>query len=193
MFTFRLTIPGIAAAAAAAATAVAAVALTGCGSSPSPTAARPSATAIQQFERDAVRFSDCIRAHGVSDFPDAPTASNPNSGRVWKNALANPGPGLASAVAACQHFMPADEGAHDQSSAPTSAQFKAMLAFAKCIRARGFVNFPDPTTAGITHQMLAAAGINLTQPALRQAADACASVTHGYITAAVVARFIAGN
>ena len=41
--------------------------------------------------------------------------------------------------------------------------------------------------------MVVAAGIDLHQPAVVQAADACAGVTHGYITKAVVARFIAGQ
>jgi hypothetical protein len=41
--------------------------------------------------------------------------------------------------------------------------------------------------------MLAKAGINLHQPALVQAADACVGVTHRLITKATVARFIAGQ
>jgi hypothetical protein len=41
--------------------------------------------------------------------------------------------------------------------------------------------------------MLASAGIDLHQPAVLQAADACVGVTHGVITKAVVARFVAGH
>jgi hypothetical protein len=41
--------------------------------------------------------------------------------------------------------------------------------------------------------MLAQAGINLHQPAVVQAADACTSATHGVITRAMVRRFIAGQ
>jgi hypothetical protein len=41
--------------------------------------------------------------------------------------------------------------------------------------------------------MLARARINLHQPAIAQAADDCVSVTHGVITRAMVARFIAGG
>jgi hypothetical protein len=62
------------------------------------------------------------------------------------------------------------------------------------MRAHGFRSFPDPTTSGqISHEMLATAGINVHQPAALQAADACVSVTHGAITKADVARFIAGQ
>jgi hypothetical protein len=41
--------------------------------------------------------------------------------------------------------------------------------------------------------MLATAGIALHQPAVLDAADACVSVTHGLITKASVARFVAGQ
>lgn len=41
--------------------------------------------------------------------------------------------------------------------------------------------------------MLANAGIKLHQPAVLQAADACVSATHGVITKASVARFVAGH
>ena len=69
-----------------------------------------------------------------------------------------------------------------------------MLAFAGCIRRHGFTRFPDPTSTGqLSHQMLSAAGIDLHQPAVVRAADACVSVTHGFITRALVGRFIAGQ
>jgi hypothetical protein len=88
--------------------------------------------------------------------------------------------------------MPTSQSQSQAAHSP--AQTAAMLAFARCIRSRGFRNFPDPTNSGgLTHEMLAQAGINLHQPALVQAADACVGVTHGIITRAIVARFIAGH
>ena len=60
------------------------------------------------------------------------------------------------------------------------------------MRSHGFPSFPDPTSTGnLNHEMLANAGIDLHQPAVVQAADACVGVTHGLITRADVARFIA--
>jgi hypothetical protein len=41
--------------------------------------------------------------------------------------------------------------------------------------------------------MLASAGINIHQPAVVQAADACVGVTHGFINRANIARFVAGH
>jgi hypothetical protein len=187
MFRLRSTPPALVAAATA-------LAITACGSSASRSTegSRPTQAQIQRFQSDAINFSDCMRAHGIANFPDPPTGSDPSSGRTWKSAFANSSPGFVSAANACQHFMPAG-GAHNQSSAPSQAQIAAMLSFARCIRSHGFASFPDPTSNGITHQMVAAAGINLHQPAVLQAADACVSVTHGLLTRAAVARFVAGH
>jgi hypothetical protein len=70
----------------------------------------------------------------------------------------------------------------------------AALAFARCLRGRGFPRFPDPASTGeLSHEMLASAGIDVHQPALLRAADACVSVTRGAITKADVARFAAGR
>jgi hypothetical protein len=41
--------------------------------------------------------------------------------------------------------------------------------------------------------MLASAGINVHQPAVVQAADACVGVTHGVVTRATIASFVAGH
>ena len=94
---------------------------------------------------------------------------------------------------ACGHLLPGQESQGGGSS-HTVQQIDAMLAFARCIRGRGFPRFPDPSSNGsVTHQMLAQAGINLAQPALVRAADRCVSVTHGLLTRVDVARFIAGS
>jgi hypothetical protein len=189
MFRLRSAPPAIVAV-------VAASAITACGSSsPSSTISSdsgPTQAQIQRFQSDAIKFTDCVRAHGIANFPDPPTTNDPSSGRTWKNAFGNQSPGFVAAAAACRHFMPR-VGPQSQNPAPSQSQIAAMLAFARCIRSHGLVNFPDPTNNGITHQMVVAAGINLHQPAVLQAADACAGVTHGYITKAVVARFIAGQ
>jgi hypothetical protein len=166
----------------------------GCGSSSSSSSTTSSSggqpTQAQSLQ-DAISFTTCVRSHGVSDFPDPTT-----SPREWKQAL-NPStpqsPAFVSAVARCQHLLP-DGGPSNQIKPRSPAQIAAFLAFARCIRSHGFPAFPDPTSAGeLTHQMLASAGINLHQPAVVQVADACVSVTHGNVTKADVARFVAGQ
>jgi hypothetical protein len=128
-----------------------------------------------------------MRSHGVP-IPDPTTAP-----RAFKNAFSAQSPGFQSAYTACGHLLPAGRPS-SQDTAPTRAQTVALLAFARCLRSHGFPGFPDPTASGeLTHEMLAKAGIDLHEPAVVQAADACTSVTHGVITKAVVANFVAGH
>jgi hypothetical protein len=187
MFTPRSTLPAIA-------TALSAIAIASCGSSTPPTATNagsgPTQAQLQRYQSDAVKFTDCMRNHGIANFPDAP-GPNGAGGRTWKNAFQSSSPAFVTADTACRHLLPG--GGHTQSSAPSHREITAMLAFARCVRSHGFTRFPDPNSTGITHQMLAVSGINLHQPALVRAADACVGVTHGAITRAVVAHFIAGH
>ena len=61
-----------------------------------------------------------------------------------------------------------------RSAAQARVRVTAALAFARCLRGRGFPRFPDPTSTGeLSHEMLASAGIDMHQPALLRAADAC--------------------
>ena len=145
------------------------------------------AAQIRQAEQDAVSFADCMRSHGVPTFPDSPYEQK----HILSSSSAQ-APAVQSAMAACSHLLP--HGGQSQSPAHSHVQIAAMLAFARCLRSHGFTNFPDPTSSGdLTHQMLATAGISLQQPALVQAADACVTVTHGALTKAAVARFVAGQ
>lgn len=187
MFRAPSSLP-MAAAAVAAASVIAA-----CGSnSPSSSSASssegpPTQAQVQQI----VHFADCMRSHGVPNFPD-PTTSPHEFKEALDPATART-PAFLSAGTACQHLMPRHSQS-SQSAAPTRAQTAAMLAFARCIRSHGFPNFPDPSSTGdLNHQMVANAGINLHQPAVLQAGDACTSVTHGVITRSIVAHFVAGQ
>jgi hypothetical protein len=130
-----------------------------------------------------------MRSHGVTNFPDAPSGPNPKL--VIQHLVNNP-EGEA-AMSACQHLLPGG-GQPSESAAQTRAHTAAMLAFARCLRSHGFPSFPDPSSSGqLNHEMVASAGINLHQPAVLQAGDACTSVTHGVITRTIVARFVAGQ
>jgi hypothetical protein len=162
-------------------------AIAACGSnsrSSSGSGGQPTQAQIQQAERDAVRFADCMRSHGTPNFPDSPYEQK----MVLSSSDAQ-SPAVQSGVTACRQVLP--HGGQSQTAAPSHAQTVALLAFARCLRGHGFPNFPDPTSSGqVTHEMIANAGIDLHQPAVLQAADDCVSVTHGVITKAIVARFV---
>ena len=84
----------------------------------------------------AVKFSECIRAHGVRDFPD-PDADNEYqygvsvSPEVWTKA-----------VESCKELQPPGT----LSSKRTPKEQSASLRFAECIRDNGVKDFPDPVS-----------------------------------------------
>jgi hypothetical protein len=178
----------------AAATIAAVAMITACGSNSagsSSSSGHLSQAQIQQELRDLVRFADCMRTHGVPDIPD-PTTS-PRQFKISLSPSTAQSPAFHSAETACHQLLPGG-GPHSPSAGHSQAQIAAILAFARCMRGHGFPSFPDPTSTGlVTREMLANAGINLHQPAVLPAADACVSVTHGLITTSDVARFVAGG
>ena len=188
MFRSAFILPRIAAVLAAA-TLIAA-----CGASSHPS--RPSGSAevsvngvrmsVAQANAALLRFAGCMHTHGVNGLP-----SPVSSPAAFKHSFTTTTPVYRAALGNCQRLIPGQQNNRD-GAAHTRRQIDAMLAFAGCIRRHGFTRFPDPTSTGqLSHQMLNAAGIDLHQPAVVRAADACVSVTHGVITRALVARFIA--
>jgi hypothetical protein len=167
----------------------------GCGGGGSPGVASirsfstPTATTTPQ--NGALAYSACMRSHGVPNFPDPASG-----GAITKEAAVRAFKEVSNSQAfaaqtACRHLQP-DGG--QLSRAQLAQRLSDLLAFARCIRTHGVQSFPDPTSSGeLTHEMLASAGVNVRQPAVLQAADACVGVTHGALTKAAVARFVAGH
>lgn len=160
----------------------------GCGGKSATTAAT---TATPSAQSGLFAYSHCMRSHGVSNFPDP----IPGEGIPKDKLLRLFGsPQFSIASNACQHVMPAGGLGPQTAATPTRVRLAAALAFARCMRVRGFRTFPDPTRQGeLTPQMVTAAGLDLHQPAVLQAGLACAPVTHGLITRAAVQRAVNGG
>jgi hypothetical protein len=160
----------------------------GCGGS-FPTVAGSTTSA----PNGALAYARCMRSRGVPAFPD-PTNGEAASKQAITSALKAVGNAQAqAATTACVHV---NGGSPSTGNGATHspANRRALLAFARCMRHHGSVNFPDPgPNDELTRAMLSTAGIDLHAPGLATAADICASVTHGLITKATVARFIAGQ
>jgi hypothetical protein len=133
-----------------AALAVVAVIGAGCGgtstsggttSTATPTTATPAATTTTSPRTKAVLFSECMRANGVSGFPD-PDAT----GALTIDAVANgssvdtDSPAFEQALSACKELEPSGFTGHER----TTEQQAAALRFAQCIRDHGVRDFPDP-------------------------------------------------
>jgi hypothetical protein len=149
--------------------------LAACGSTgqPTGTATGAAGTAFRSKTRD-VAFSRCMRAHGVTNFPD------PTSNGLQVPASVNPrSPAFRSAQNACRQYLP--NGGEPPATNP--ADHGAALAFARCMRAHGLTDFPDPAMTPPTgsasvfdvHGMVFAfpTQIDPKSPAFRQAAHAC--------------------
>ena len=87
----------------------------------------------------ALLEAQCIRSHGVSNFPD-PSQGGPSVIPNWINPQA---PAFKSAEMACARYLGAGSG---QRSGSLSEKLE-LLSLAKCMRAHGLPNFPDPTTS----------------------------------------------
>ena len=145
------------------------------------------ATTTTGAQNGELAFSRCMRSHGVANFPDPQHFAGANVKLVIHQFSPPEG-----ALTACSPLL--DFSAPNQSTARTRTQIVALLAFARCLRSHGFPSFPDPTSGGqLSREMLASAGIDLHEPAVVHAADTCTSVTHGVITRAIVANFVAGH
>jgi hypothetical protein len=89
----------------------------------------------------AVKFAECMRANGVSAFPD-PNAS----GELTIDAVAN-GASLDTSTAAFEQAMSACKDLEPPGftgGKVTPQQRKARLGFAQCVRENGVKDFPDP-------------------------------------------------
>jgi len=93
----------------------------------------------------AVKFAQCMRQNGVSNFPD-PDAS----GQFTIDAIAN-GSGIDTSSAAFMQALSACKSLEPPGFTGTTrsaGQQEAALRFAQCIRDNGVADFPDPTPGG---------------------------------------------
>jgi hypothetical protein len=114
----------------------------GCSDGPSETAGDGSGGSQKASTGSkAVKFAECMRDSGVSEFPD-PDASGELTidGIVNGSSLDTNGPAWKQAIAACKDLQPPGFTGRKRS---TQEQDGA-LAFAQCMRENGVEDFPDP-------------------------------------------------
>lgn len=150
-----------------AALAAAVIALAGCGGS-SPSSPTAGGTAGSSQGARLLKYSECMRSHGVPDFPD------PVNGQltVPPGRDLNPSsPAFRSASQACQSLNP-----HGTPSPGQSAQLtRSALKFAQCMRSHGMPNFHDPQVTGDKVGMPIPQGIDPNSPQFQATQRACVS------------------
>jgi hypothetical protein len=112
-----------------------AIAITACGTN------KPS-SAGASVHPSFLSYSECMRTHGVPDFPDPAAGGgiqiSDNSGTIPQ------APAFQSADRSCRKLLPGGGPGAQHASAATRA---AMLRTSECMRRRGIPGFPDPTSA----------------------------------------------
>lgn len=194
--------------------AVATITLTGCGSSKAPAVANLATTTTSsdpgqtnttstsgrsapesqaQLQSDALKFSQCMRSHGLPNFPDP----SPGGGFVFPaGSGVTPGsPAFQAAQAKCQKYNPAPPGlGAGTQTHPAQQWLSQMVRAAACMRRHGYPDFPDPRTSipsdafgpggtGVISNIdgvifLFPSSIDTTSPQFYRAADACKFPDH---------------
>jgi hypothetical protein len=160
--------------AVAVAAALAGVALlaAACGGGSAPATAPPGSAGGSSTagNADAIPYSQCMRTHGVPNFPDPGPNAAPGK-PFGATALAQAGvdtstPQFQTASTACAHLLPAASPAQAQQA------LSLMLRYAACMRAHGVLDFPDPSMAtGQPSLSLTQSAVN--SPHFQSAEQAC--------------------
>jgi hypothetical protein len=131
------------------------VLLAACSGS-SPSAGSPGSQATgSSFYQDALAYSECMRTHGIADFPDP----NSNGKFIGRSADRNgsvvsstvngvpvdtSSPQFVAANKTCEKLLP---NGGQMTSAQLAQALQTALKFSRCMRAHGVANFPDPTVS----------------------------------------------
>ena len=142
----------------------------GCGGSSSSTS---STSAQSANSNQLVKYAQCMRSHGLPDFPD------PVNGRLELKAtqggdLDPSSPAFQAAQRACKSLAPAGLG-----SAPSPQRQAQLLRVARCMRAHGVPAFPDPSFSGGVFALKLPRGIDTRSPQFQAAIQACRSIAFG--------------
>ncbi|HTW97156.1 MAG TPA: hypothetical protein VMD59_00180 [Acidimicrobiales bacterium] len=164
------------------------VANLGAGSStttPSPGAGSPAPSASSApTEAELLKLSECMRAHGLADFPDP--SAQPGGGfgidiSAGKNSDLDPQSSqFKAARAACQKDIP-------PGLAQTPAQMAAnALKYSECMRNHGEPDFPEPNSQGLIALTNPTGILDPSSPQFLRAQQACESLDHGFDEAEAV-------
>jgi hypothetical protein len=131
--------------------------------------------ASAEREKKLAAYSQCMRTHGVPEFPEPVEGHlQLNSSRSGAHAsgVDPESAQFKAAQRACKSLQPAGLSSPAQSS---ELQGKA-LKFAACMRSHGVPNFPDPQVSEGRVLMRIGAGVNPQSPQFQEAQSACRSL-----------------
>jgi hypothetical protein len=122
-------------------------------------------------KHSALAFSRCMRAHGITAFPDPNTQGGLELNAGSGTGLDPKSPQFKAAWKACRPLMPSGAPLSPAQQAEARAQ---ALKYSRCMRGHGISDFPDPNSQG-NLQVQANAGSDLDphNPRFQAANRAC--------------------
>ena len=134
--------------------------------------ASSSPTASVVVDRDqALKFSQCMREQGLTWFPDP----NPDGRTAIITPKGTDPKKVQAAQAACKKYEPAGPA----NGKPDPQAMEKIRQMAKCMRANGVPNFPDPNADGGIDLDIKKLGMGPGDPTFDKAQTACAKYLPG--------------
>jgi hypothetical protein len=120
-----------------------------------------------------LKYSGCMRSHGITDFPDPTVDANglPSWSMNVSGGLNPQSREYEAAHQACKNDLPS----LGQSPADEAAANAKALKYAECMRSNGEFDFPDPNGQGLIQGSL-----DPSSPQYETAQQACRSLDGGF-------------
>jgi hypothetical protein len=155
--------------------ATAAALATGCGGGSKGPNGAASSSGNKDYQQ-AIKFSQCMRSHGLSGFPD-PVQQQGGGIAMKLGPASGADPNsqkFKAAQSACRKFAPTGR----PGGTMTAAQQQQFLRYSQCMRTHGVPNFPDPKFSGGGAQ-IQLTGVGPGAPGFDAATKACQSLQPG--------------
>jgi hypothetical protein len=146
-----------------------------CGGSPGAVSSSSASTASPS-DTSRLAFVQCVRAHGMPNFPDPDSNGQEPPGT---KQLFEHNPQFQMASSTCRHLLP--NGGHPaQTPQPNALTEAGAVRFAGCMRTHGYPTFPDPTINSVGQPVfnVRAAGITPHSPQVLATLRRCLSLLH---------------
>ena len=176
------------------AAATAALLLAGCGAAQT-TSTPLASSSPKSAAQAAYKFSECMRRHGLSNFPDpvVHASSGHESVGIKVDPTLTGSAAFKSAQHACQGILPAPLSPTQRAAQEHYRQLH-LHTFAQCMRSHRVNGFPDPNSEGqIPLTLIESAGINIHLPNVIAAARACVSASGGLLSQAAITQATSGG
>jgi hypothetical protein len=122
----------------------------------------------------ALAYARCMRSHGITNFPDPDSNGNLSLDAGPGTGIYPSSPQHKAADRACKPLMPPGDPGQLAQNRP------AMLRYARCMRAHGVSDFPDPSPGGgIQIQQQPGSDLDPSSPVFKAADRACKHYTSG--------------